>query len=407
MANMLEHLHRTATSVFLLLLLTTLLPSQLKAQTFEVLYTFNGQNGALPVGQLTLDSAGNIYGTTSAGGVGACVFFADGCGTVFAINKNGKLLGSYSFHGVDGAAPNGGLLPDSAGNFFGTTESGGNYPSACGEVGCGVVFKLTPQGKETAYKFTGEGPIYPHGLLVQDAAGNLYGTTIESGPSNGGTVYELDQTGRLTVLQRLYDDACQVYGLTMIGNDLYGSVVGSYLYCENQYIFQMTTGGSYTEIGFGFDTSILAEDSAGNFYGTSTYDGGYGTVFKLSPNNTGGWTQTTLYTFCQLAGCADGENPIGGPLAIDSAGNIYGTTVFGGTYQTCNGGTCGVVFKLDANGNETVIHDFSGGDDGSAPEVGLAMDSTGNLYGVTTEGGDLACPVSDGAGCGVVFKIAP
>lgn len=93
-----------------------------------------------------------------------------------------------------------------------------------------------------------------------------------------------------------------------------------------------------------------------------------------------------------------------GPLVIDSAGNIFGTTVSGGTSQNCIGG-CGVVFKLDPNGTETVIHNFTGGPDGGSPFNGLTIDSGGTLYGTATTGGDLTCPITQG--CGVVFKITP
>jgi len=373
-----------------------------QAQAFQVLYTFHGPDGAGPYGPLTLNSAGDIYGTTSFGGSGSCSL---GCGAAFALDKSGTLLGSYSFNGKDGAYPEGGLLQDSAGNFFGVTVGGGNYAQNCGGAqgaGCGVVFKLTPKGKQTAYKFTGSGPWDPTGALVQDAAGNLYGTTESSGRSNGGTVYKLDPMGKLTKLQGL-GFFCGAYGLIMLGGDLYGSVDGSL--CRNQYTFQMTTHGSYTLIGFGAN-SLLVADSAGNLYGTTGNNVDSGTVFKLSPNGFG-WNQTTIYKFCQLRGCADGQEPIG-PLAIDSTGNIYGTTLFGGDSQNCNGGGCGVVFKLDPRGNETVLYDFTDGADGAFPEGGLRMDSAGNLYGGTEVGGDFTCPDGLGkAGCGTVFKVTP
>jgi uncharacterized repeat protein (TIGR03803 family) len=165
----------------------------------------------------------------------------------------------------------------------------------------------------------------------------------------------------------------------------------------------MTTTGTYTKIGFGLVTSVLTADSAGNLYGTAS-DGGLGSglVFKISPNGNGGWTETTLYEFCQLRECADGEYP-NGPVAVDGAGNIYGTTIFGGS-QNCN--SCGVVFRIDPNGNETVIHNFTDGADGAFPQSGLTQDSAGNLSGTTTGGGELACPVY-AQGCGVVFKITP
>jgi len=404
---MLKHLHCTAIWALFTLLLPALLSSALHAQTLQVLYTFHGPNGDRPLGQLTLDGAGNIYGTTAEGGTGTCEM---GCGTVFGISEGGKLLGSYSFHGEDGAVPEAGLLLDSGGNLFGTTENGGNYNQNCGGasgLGCGVVFKLTPKGKETVYKFTGNGPIFPSGNLVQDAAGNLYGTTIWSGRSGGGTVFKLDQSGKLTVLQGLPSRECTALGLIMFGTDLYGSSTGNN--CGFSYIFQMTTDGSYTAIGSGASyPSILTADGAGNLYGDTSNAGlDYGSVFRISPDGNGRWTQTTLYKFCQLPpGCSDGEFPRG-TVAIDTAGNIYGTTTEGGTSQNCNGAGCGVVFKLDPNGNETVIHNFTGEADGAFPQGGLIVDSAGNLYGTTPTGGDPYCTPPDPRGCGVVFKITP
>jgi uncharacterized repeat protein (TIGR03803 family) len=152
---------------------------------------------------------------------------------VFGISKTGKLLGSYSFHGENGAGQNGGLLLDSAGDLFGTTMNGGNYNPSCGSGGCGVLFKLDPHGRESLYKFTEAGPHFTSGDLVQDVLGNIYGTSEASGRSEGGAVFKLDQTGKLTVLQRYPSAVCQAYGLIMVGNDLYGSVKGSPNACED------------------------------------------------------------------------------------------------------------------------------------------------------------------------------
>jgi uncharacterized repeat protein (TIGR03803 family) len=126
----------------------------------------------------------------------------------------------------------------------------------------------------------------------------------------------------------------------------------------------------------------------------------------LSRQENGTWKETTLHTFCSLTGCADGDKPLTGPLVMDKSGNLYGTTVFGGRSSQCNG-TCGVVFKLDSKGKETVLYNFTGMADGGAPAAGLLMDKAGNLYGTTQIGGDLACPGGNGYGCGVVFKITP
>jgi uncharacterized repeat protein (TIGR03803 family) len=113
-----------------------------------------------------------------------------------------------------------------------------------------------------------------------------------------------------------------------------------------------------------------------------------------------------LHSFCSLQECADGDAPYRGPLAIDAAGNLYGTTESGGNLS-CDGYGCGVVYKLDAGGNETVLYNFTGGMDGAGSPAGVVLDKSGNLYGVAALGGDSACPINRGRGCGVVFKITP
>jgi uncharacterized repeat protein (TIGR03803 family) len=383
------------------------------AQTFEVLYTFSGTDGANPETQLTLDSDDNIYGTTNEGGTGSCG--GTGCGTVFVISKHGTLLRSYSFNGADGAYPVAGVLRDSAGNLFGTTSGGGNYNTACGGTsgaGCGLVFRLTPSSQETIHKFSGAPRAWaPQSLLVEDEAGNLYGTSLWGGMhNNGGTAFMVSSIGKESVLYSFPGGANPATGMILLNGDLYGITGGSGPY--GGILFQMTTSGEVTQIaGFGDEMpeSLLATDAAGNLYGTTEYGGSNnsGTVFELSPNDSGGWTQTRLYVFCQLPQCADGERPLQGPLAIDSAGNIYGTTLFGGGSPNCNGIGCGAVFKLDPSGNETVLHSFTGGADGATPFDGLAMDSNGNLYGTAATGGNLTCPINPPQGCGVVFKITP
>ena len=131
---------------------------------------------------------------------------------------------------------------------------------------------------------------------------------------------------------------------------------------------------------------------------------GCGTVFKLSSSGK----ESVLYSFCSLSNCVDGEAPIYGPLVRDSQGNLYGTTDDGGFYEdNCNRGSCGVVFKLDTAGNETVLHSFSGGTDGAIPEAGLIMDPSGRLYGTALQGGDPTCKFNGIPGCGVVFEITP
>jgi len=130
---------------------------------------------------------------------------------------------------------------------------------------------------------------------------------------------------------------------------------------------------------------------------------GCGTVFELSPQSNGSWKETVLYAFCSLSGCADGEAPGTGPMVRNAAGNLYGTTIQGGTSRNCNGASCGVVFMLDPSGRETVLHSFTGDADGAAPLAGLVMDAGGALYGTALGGADPSCI----NGCGTVFKITP
>jgi uncharacterized repeat protein (TIGR03803 family) len=279
--------------------------------------------------------------------------------------KDFKVL--YTFTGPpDGANPFAGLVQDAAGNLYGTTQDGG-------ASNVGTVFKVDKTGKETVlYSFTGNGVngdgSYPEAGLVRDAAGNLYGTT-DTGGGDGcsggygcGTVFKLDKTGKETVL----------------------------------HAFTGGRDGAYPEAG-------LVRDAAGNLYGTtfsggdlsSCYDYGCGVVFKL--DKTG--KETVLYTF---TGGTDGGQPQAG-LVRDAADILYGTTVYGGAVRECEHYGCGTVFKLDETGKETMVHIFAGGQDGHFPEGGLVRDAAGNLYGTTNGGGGHGC--SNGGGCGAVFKV--
>lgn len=194
---------------------------------------------------------------------------------------------------------------------------------------------------------------HPFAGLVLDKAGNLYGTTSSGGTSDGGTVFKLDPTGKETVL----------------------------------YNFTGGADGGYPSQG------ELILDAAGNLYGTAGMggSGGFGVVFKLDSAGA----ETVLYNF--TAG-PDGGWPHAG-VVRDAAGNLYGTAQTGGDLTCGFGFGCGVVFKVDANGNETVLHDFEGGADGVSPFGNLVLDTAGNLYGTTTAGG--------ASNEGVVFKVDP
>jgi len=413
--------------VFMTVLLASLVvPTQLQAQKFKVLHTFHGANGGQPYGGLTRDTAGNLYGTTSIGGKGICGKY--GCGTAFKLDKTGKQVWLHSFGGKNGTIPAAGLHRDAEGNLYGTALEGGLLKD-CSSLGCGTVFKLNASGVEQVlYRFTGRADgFFPAALLVEDVGGNLYGTTGEGGtpPADLGTVFRLDKSGKETVLHSFDggSDGCfPDPGVTRdAAGNLYGvTLQGGAAFCNSGYgtIFEADTTGKFTVLHTfvvsdgAYPLSVLLFDSTGNLYGTTTAGGNSqacgstscGTIFKLSPQGSGDWTETVLYSFCSLDNCADGQEPRGG-LVMDSAGNLYGTTFRGGTYRNCNG-TCGTVFKLDTSGKETVLHSFTGGADGADPQAGLVMDKAGNLYGTAFLGAD-----KDGEcapdGCGVVFKLIP
>jgi uncharacterized repeat protein (TIGR03803 family) len=417
----------TATKVIFAILVPLLLASlatQLaQGQKFRVLHTFAGSDGYGPVGQLVRDSAGNLYGVASAGGSGTCTG-QSGCGTAFKLDGTGKQVWVHSFQNAAGQDPGAGLLRDSSGNLYGTTIYGGD--TACGDpLGCGTVFELNKSGKEKVlYKFTGDPDgWFPGGPLVRDGAGNLYGITQLGGTTGLGAIFKIDASGKETILYSFtggsdgcFPDAGVI--LDAAGN-LYGvAPQGGAGFCNSGLgvVYELDTTGKQTVLHtFGggdgaYPSSVLLFDSAGNLYGTTqaggssiVCGGGCGTVFELSPDGDGSWTENVLYSFCSLSSCADGEEPIAGPLARDAGGGLYGTTYFGGANPNCNGDACGAVFKLDTTGKETVLHSFTGGSDGANPLAGLTMDSTGNLYGATVFGGNPACK----GGCGVVFKLAP
>jgi uncharacterized repeat protein (TIGR03803 family) len=269
----------------------------------------------------------------------------------------------YTFTGrADGAQPYAGLILDDAGNLYGTTAYGGSPNCLLGE-GCGTVFKLDTTGKETVLHrfYFVHGAAFPWASLVSDAQGNLYSTTQGSETtSERGTVFRVNRfTNKFA---RLYP-------------------------------FKGGTDGANPQ-------APLVRDSAGNFYGVTTYGGGRncGTVFKIDSTRK----EVVLYIF---AGGNDGEFPFGG-LVRDRRSNLYGTTVFGGgaSMPPCESLGCGTVFKLSKTGKETILHSFSGGADGGQPYSDLLRDAAGNLYGTAYLGGALACG-TEGRGCGTVFRV--
>ena len=353
-----------------------------------VLYTFTGgADGGSPFAGLIRDPAGNLYGTTGSYG-------ASCCGTVFKLGTNGKETVLYSFtDGTDGGIPANTLARDSVGNLYGTT--GSTITSD------GTVFKLDRTGKETVlYTFTsGDGGTYPWSNVIPDSAGNLYGTAHTGGVSGYGTVFKLSVAGEYTVLYGFTGGVDGVYPQGNLVRDsagnLYGSALGGGSFGDGT-VFMVDSTGKETVL-YSFTGSVdgaipyggVIRDAAGNIYGT-TYRGGAanaGVAYKL--DTTG--KETVLHSF---TGGADGANPWAGVIR-DAAGNFYGTTLYGGTSNW------GTVFKVDTSGNETVLHSFTGGADGAFPLASLVQDSAGNLYGTTGYGGIY----SGFSGYGTVFEI--
>jgi uncharacterized repeat protein (TIGR03803 family) len=342
---------------------------------YKVLYNF-GRSSSSPSSGLIIDAQGNAYGTTSAGGY-------NNAGTVYELSpKTGYNL-IYAFHqsgsGEDGGYdPQGNLVFDSAGNLYGTTLSGGTNKTACSNLGCGVVFKLSPA--ESGQPWT-ETVLYsfcvqancadgarPQAGVIFDSEGNLYGTTYNGGNSNCqnegpgcGTVFELSPNG-LGWMESVIVAFSGMTGSLPSGN--------------------------------------LIFDTAGNLYGTTSGggNGNGGTVFELSPSGDG-WSESVLYNFDGFVGSTDAISPHSGVI-FDAAGNLYGTTEAGGAFQR------GTVFELSPVGGswvEALLFSFTGGNDGADPTSNLVLDKLGNLDGTTLQGGLTGCT----GGCGTVFELMP
>jgi len=433
---------RLLTTAIITFILTT---ASWAASKETVLYTFQGgSDGDFSMAGLISDSQGNLYGTTYVGG-------DSNFGTVFKLapDKKGGWTKTtiLSFQGipVDGSQPIGRLVFDAKGNLYGTTTQGG-----VGEDGEGTVYKLTPtkQGtwKETILHtfdcFSNNDGCLPQSSLIFDQAGNLYGTTLQGGGgdnttfcTNGcGTVFELSPSkgggwtetqlhtfpngdggtpdGQNPYASLIFDQAGNLYGTTWVGGT-----------DDEGVIFKLAPGskGEWKEtVLFRFHDLVnnppdganayagLVMDKAGNLYGTTRDGGGKvtggGVVFQLTPTTKGEWKEKVIHAFPSPR-YHDGELLMTG-LTMDATGNLYGAAPFGGGKQEpdCNDfDGCGIVFKLSPNSNgtwsETILYAFQGGSDGSEPLPDwLLFDAKGNLYGTTSVGG---------IGDGVVFKLEP
>ncbi len=367
---------------------------------------------------------------------------------------------------TDGIQPFAGLMEDASGNFYGTTNGGGSTNASdcnAGSCGYGTVFKLTPNGggytKTVLYNFCSQ-PNCTDGAnsyagVIEDRSGNLYGTTYNGGANGGGTVFKLTPSGNGYAESVLYsfcsqsqgsaactdganpfaglieDSAGNLYGTTNLGGSGPVLVNGAYAYGT---VFMLSpSGDGYTEtVLYSFcsqggnqctdgaaPNAALIEDTSGNLYGTTALGGtgaqnciglGCGTVFKLSPSS-GGYVEAVLYSFCSQGGsnCTDGGYPYGASLIEDASGNLYGTTSSGGV-NSCDSPGCGTVFRLAPNNDgsytESVLHSFDY-TDGASPDAGLIEDSSGNLYGTTSNGGTGLSWECEGCAGGTVFELSP
>jgi uncharacterized repeat protein (TIGR03803 family) len=376
--------------------------------TESVLHIFKGNgfgDGSTPAGSVIIDSAGNLYGTTGYGGTGNCILLGgkDGCGTVYELSPPTQKGGAwtetvlYSFPTPkQGYLPNGNLVFDSAGNLYGATMFGGGQGTTCDPYYqyCGAVFELSPPKKQggawtekvlhafagiESGKTSGDGAI-PNGGLVLDAKGAIYGTTYAGGISKCppllaagcGTAFKLTPP-------------------TKKG--------GPWIETTLHRFYQETSDGGNPSAGLTFDPK-------GNLFGTTKGGGGgtfpSGVVFELLPRLDGKWAEKVLYTFQDNN---DGGQPQA-PVAFDPKGDLYGTASSGGA------GLAGTIFRLRRNAKEgwafTMLYDFKRPPDGFTPVSPLTFDSTGNMYGTTVEGGTgNTCTGYGTDDCGTVFEVSP
>lgn len=426
-----------ALAMALLCLLTFGDPPPALGQTFTVLHTFaDGPDGADPdFAGVAIDRAGNLYGTTLYGGYrqGYCAQQdVPGCGVVYRLQHRGSgwtFSQIYAFlPAPDGNYPEG-VVVGSNGTVYGATYGGGQGSCEPGANGCGTVFNvrpspnpcttpLCPWNETVLYRFSGtnnDGANPFNGNLTFDNSGNIYGTTAGGGADRAGSTYELmPSQGNWTesVIFSFPSGWATPYSGVVFdaSGNLYGTVaIVSRIAGGGVYELSPSSSGWTGNLLQSFDSCVngcgtiggLILDASGNLYGATGEAGpnNGGTVYELLASQN--WNLNLLYAFTGSPQVATGPTC---QLAMDAAGNLYGTTQGQGLGY-------GTVFKLTPSGGDwtlNTLHVFTGGSDGAVPLAGVTLDSAGNLYGTTYAGGDSSKCLGAGVnGCGVVWEITP
>ena len=389
------------------------------AQTYKVIHDFGGSgDGKQPVAHMIFDPQGNLYGTTLSGGP-----LPSSYGTVFELSPNGdgtwteSIVHSFNDSNDAQSEP---MAMDQHGNLYG--ETGGNGIGTYGSV-----YELSPAGGgtwtlRTLYAFSGgtDGAFPSGGVVLSSDSNHIYGVGRDGVTRHDGFIFSLNHVtaaswGELVLYSfRGGNDGLHPGGpltLDPSGN-LFGVAAGGqyndgtvFKLSPNRHSFGWSKSLVYAfQNPDGTPNTGLLLDGAGNLYGASFESGTYnqGTVYKLSPNPDGSYTETVLHEFQGLQHGDGGY--VNGNLVMDPAGNIYGTTQGGGMggYR-CGGEGCGTVYKLTPSGNglwtETILYEFSDVSGGWQPHASLVRDAAGNLFGTTIYGGANES--------GVAFEVTP
>ena len=405
-----RNVHALAWTTLLVCALTLIVEPTAQAQSLTVLHSFaHDRLGYEPYAGLIQDARGNLYGTTDNGGDG-------GVGSVYRVTRGQSdwvvtALAEFN-HDGNGYGPQARLTVGPDGAYYGTTVYGG-YPGGCGGMGCGTIFRfnLSNFSRTVIYRFSDSDGRWPYSEVTFDSAGNMFGTAVMGGAYGGGTVFKLVRNGNQWTHSDIYNFTGAADGFEPVGGliidsagNLYGTTVGGGT-CSCGVVFEVSPleGGWSYQVLHNFDPQTdggwpeasLIMDAAGNLYGTTSWGGPGvgGTVFELSPSGNI-WNFSMIYGF-DNCDCPPFEGPRGSVL-MDVAGNLYGTTFGDGAYDQ------GSVFELTPTNDQWTfrsLHYFNSLQDGQNPVGTLLMDANGNLFGTTWFGGQY--------GVGTVWEITP